>query len=126
VKIRGGAPQVLADLGFPQRTFVDRISARQPTVEEAETLALPTGTPVIRQLRVIHSDDERPVEASVLIKAAAMAAFGYEFGVLKRMRHAGGGRRCLEGALRDTGYVSKVPLGALNDPMVPFGTSVMS
>lgn len=69
-KIRGGAPAALADLGFPQRTFVDRISARQPTVEEVEALALPAGTPVIRQLRVVYSDDERPVEASVLIKGA--------------------------------------------------------
>ncbi|MFI9811514.1 GntR family transcriptional regulator [Saccharothrix variisporea] len=69
-KIRGGAPQALAGLGFPQRTFVDRISARPPTVEEAETLDLPEGTPVIRQLRVIYSDNERPVEASVLIKGA--------------------------------------------------------
>jgi GntR family transcriptional regulator len=69
-KIRGGAPQVLANLGFPQRTFIDRISARPPTVEEAETLDLPDGTPVIRQLRVIYSDNERPVEASVLIKGA--------------------------------------------------------
>jgi GntR family transcriptional regulator len=69
-KIRVGAPQALADLGFPQRTFVDRISARPPTVEEAETLDLPDGTPVIRQLRVIYSDNERPVEASVLIKGA--------------------------------------------------------
>ncbi|MBB5800600.1 GntR family transcriptional regulator [Saccharothrix ecbatanensis] len=67
-KIRGGAPQALADLGFPQRAFVDRISARPPTVEEAETLDLPDGTPVIRQLRVVYSDNERPVEASVLIK----------------------------------------------------------
>jgi GntR family transcriptional regulator len=69
-KIRGGAPRALSDLGFPQRRFVDRISARPPTVEEAETLDLPDGTPVIRQLRVIYSDNERPVEASVLIKGA--------------------------------------------------------
>lgn len=69
-KIRGGAPAVLTDLGFPQRTFVDRISARPPTMEEAETLDLPDGTPVIRQLRVVYSDSERPVEASVLIKGA--------------------------------------------------------
>jgi GntR family transcriptional regulator len=69
-KIRGGAPQALVALGFTQRTFVDRISARPPTVEEAEALDLPEGTPVIRQLRVIYSDNERPVEASVLIKGA--------------------------------------------------------
>lgn len=69
-KIRGGAPQVLADLGLPQRTFIDRISARPPTVEEVETLDLPDGTPVIRQLRIVYSDNQRPVEASVLIKGA--------------------------------------------------------
>ncbi|MEU4524762.1 GntR family transcriptional regulator [Amycolatopsis sp. NPDC024027] len=69
-KIPGGAPRVLADLGFPQRSFVDRISARPPTVDEAETLELPEGTPVIRQLRTIYSDRQRPVEASVLIKGA--------------------------------------------------------
>lgn len=69
-KIRGGAPHVLAGLGFPQRSFVDRVSARPPTVEEAETLELPEGTPVIRQLRTIYSDEQRPVETSVLIKGA--------------------------------------------------------
>lgn len=69
-KIRGGAPQVLTELGFPQRAFVDRISARPPTMTEAEALDLPDGTPVIRQLRVVYSDGERPVEASVLIKGA--------------------------------------------------------
>jgi GntR family transcriptional regulator len=69
-KIRGGAPQALTNLGFPQRSFIDRVSARPPTVEEAETLDLPEGTPVIRQLRIIYSDNERPVEASVLVKGA--------------------------------------------------------
>jgi len=68
-KIRGGAPRVLADLGFPQRRFVDRILARPPTVEEVEMLELPEGTPVIRQLRTIYSE-RRPVEVSVLIKGA--------------------------------------------------------
>ena len=69
-KISGGAPRVLAELGFPQRSLVDRISARPPTVAEAEALDLPDGTPVIRQLRVVYSDNERPVEASVLVKGA--------------------------------------------------------
>ena len=77
-KIRGGAPQALADLGFPQRTFVDRISARPPTVEEVETLDLPDGTPVIRQLRVIYTDKKRPVEASVLIKGAHLYELLYQ------------------------------------------------
>jgi GntR family transcriptional regulator len=40
-KIRGGALQALAELGFPQRTFVDRISARAPTPNEVEALTCP-------------------------------------------------------------------------------------
>ena len=38
-----------------------------PTTEEVEILDLPN-VPVIRQFRVIYSDSERPVEASVLVK----------------------------------------------------------
>lgn len=67
-KIRGGAPRALADLGYPQRGFVDRLSVRMPTTEELEALELPDDVPVVRQFRVVHSDDLRPVEASVLIK----------------------------------------------------------
>ncbi|MEV4316775.1 UTRA domain-containing protein [Actinocrispum sp. NPDC049592] len=53
------------------------MSARPPTVEEAETLDLPDGTPVIRQLRIVHSDNERPIEASVLIKGAHLYELQY-------------------------------------------------
>ena len=66
-KIRGGAPRILADLGYPERYFTDRVSVRMPTTEEIGLLDLPN-VPVIRQFRVIYSDDDRPVEASVLIK----------------------------------------------------------
>jgi GntR family transcriptional regulator len=66
-KIRGGAPRVLTDLGYPQRYFTDQVSVRMPTTEEVRSLDLPN-VPVIRQFRVIYSDDERPVEVSVLIK----------------------------------------------------------
>lgn len=69
-KIPGGAPQALATLGYPQRDFVDRLSARLPTTEELETLELPDDVPVIRQFRIIYSDAHRPVEASILIKGA--------------------------------------------------------
>jgi GntR family transcriptional regulator len=68
-KMRGGAPRVLAELGYPQRYFTDAVSARMPTAEEASLLALPD-VPVIRQFRVIYSDNDRPVEASVLVKGA--------------------------------------------------------
>lgn len=67
-KVRGGAPAVLAELGYPEREFADRLSVRPPTTEEAERLDLPPGVPVIRQFRVVYSDNQRPVEVSVLIK----------------------------------------------------------
>lgn len=75
--IRGGAPQALSDLGYPQRYFVDRLSTRPPTSEELEGLELPDDIPVIRQFRVIYSDHDRPVEVSVLIKGAHLYELEY-------------------------------------------------
>jgi GntR family transcriptional regulator len=76
-KIKGGAPQVLADLGYPQREFTDLLSTRPPTVEEAEGLELPEGVPVIRQFRVIYSDGMRPVEVSILVKGGHLYSLQY-------------------------------------------------
>jgi GntR family transcriptional regulator len=76
-KIRGGAPQVLADLGFPERYFEDRISVRQPTADEVEGLDLPADVPVFRQFRVIYSDSQRPVEVSILIKGGHLYELSY-------------------------------------------------
>mgnify|MGYP001290366219 CR=1 FL=1 len=76
-KIRGGAPRVLADLGYPQRLFIDRVSARPPTTEEAEQLGIPQGVPVIRQLRVIYSDNKKPVEVSVIVKPGHLYELRY-------------------------------------------------
>ncbi|MBB5138794.1 GntR family transcriptional regulator [Thermocatellispora tengchongensis] len=76
-KIPGGAPQALADLGFPQREFEDRISVRQPTTEEQEGLELPDDVPILRQFRVVYSDSRRPVEASILIKGGHLHELRY-------------------------------------------------
>lgn len=69
-KITGGAPRVLADLGYPEVFFTDRVSARPPTTEEFEDLQVPDDVPVIRQFRTIYSENERPVEVSIQIKGA--------------------------------------------------------
>jgi GntR family transcriptional regulator len=69
-KIAGGAPHVLAEIGYPQLHFEDRVSARPPTTEELEALEIPDNVPVIRQFRVVYSEGERPVEVSVQIKGA--------------------------------------------------------
>ncbi|WP_245974622.1 GntR family transcriptional regulator [Thermomonospora umbrina] len=75
-KIKGGAPRVLANLGFPQVRFIDEVSARHPTTEEIELLDLPN-VPVIRQFRTIYSHDDLPVEATVMIKGGNLYELRY-------------------------------------------------
>ena len=68
-KIPGGAPRLLADLGFPQRPdWEDYYSSRLPTTTEIEQLELPDDATVLRQFRVVYTDERRPVEASILVK----------------------------------------------------------
>lgn len=76
-RIRGGAPAVLAELGYPEREWTDRISTRPPTTEEAERLEVPDGVPVFRQFRTVYSRDERAVEVSVLIKPGHLYELQY-------------------------------------------------
>ncbi|WP_189383228.1 GntR family transcriptional regulator [Streptosporangium nondiastaticum] len=78
-RIKGGTPTLLAELGFPPRLSVDRVSARVPTQEEYSALQLPSSLPVLRTLRVLYSDDERPVEAAVMAKAGHLYELQYEF-----------------------------------------------
>lgn len=76
-RIRGGSPRVLAELGYPQDGFVDRVSSRMPTSEEIEVLDLPQ-VPVIRQFRIMRSVGGRTVEVSVLVKGAHLYEVSYQ------------------------------------------------
>lgn len=76
-KIKGGAPKVLAELGYPERWFVDEVSVRPPTTDEVQLLELPDGVPVMRQARILYSDNEKPVEASVLVKGGHLFVLRY-------------------------------------------------
>ncbi|MFC9620960.1 GntR family transcriptional regulator [Streptomyces sp. NPDC056930] len=78
-KIPGGTPTLLAEMGYPPRLSVDRVSARVPTQDQYQALRLPGGLPVLRTLRVVYSDDERPVEATVMVKAGHLYELQYEF-----------------------------------------------
>lgn len=78
-RIRGGTPTLLAELGYPPRLSVDRVSARVPTQEQHQALQLPSSLPVLRTLRVVYSDDERPIEATVMVKAGHLYELEYEF-----------------------------------------------
>lgn len=78
-KIKGGTPTLLAELGHPPRLSVDRISARVPTQEQYTALQLPSDLPVLRTLRVVYSDHDRPIEATVMVKAGHLYELQYEF-----------------------------------------------
>ncbi|MFF6778609.1 GntR family transcriptional regulator [Streptomyces sp. NPDC012637] len=69
-RIRGGTPALLDSLGFPPREFVDELSSEIPTEEEVVALELPKDMPVLLAFRVVYSDDRRPIEATVMTKAA--------------------------------------------------------
>ncbi len=58
---------------------VDRVSARVATQEQYRLLRLPGDLPVLRTLRVVFSDDERPIEATVMVKAGHLYEVQYEF-----------------------------------------------
>ncbi|MGW1767749.1 GntR family transcriptional regulator [Streptomyces sp. NPDC002073] len=78
-KIHGGTPTLLTALGFPPRLGVDRVSARVPTQEQFTRLRLPSDLPVLRTLRTVYSDDDRPVEVTVMVKAGHLYELRYEF-----------------------------------------------
>lgn len=40
---------------------------------------LPSDLPVLRTLRVVYSDDQRPVEVTVMVKAGHLYELQYEF-----------------------------------------------
>lgn len=69
-KIKGGSPTLLANLGYLPREMVDRVTCRQPTEEEYLHLELTTEVPVVRTFRVVYSDNQKPIEATIMVKAA--------------------------------------------------------
>ncbi|WP_098027026.1 GntR family transcriptional regulator [Streptomyces sp. st115] len=79
-RIPGGTPTLLASFGYPPRLSVDRVSARVATQEQYRLLRLPGDLPVLRTLRVVFSDDDRPIEATVMVKAGHLYEVQYEFG----------------------------------------------
>ncbi|MFJ5657057.1 GntR family transcriptional regulator [Streptomyces microflavus] len=78
-RIPGGTPTLLASLGYPPRLSVDRFSARVATQEQYRLLRLPGDLPVLRTLRVVLSDNGRPIEATVMAKAGHLYEVQYEF-----------------------------------------------
>lgn len=61
-KVVGGVYRAFAALGRPPATTTERITARMPTPDEAETLSLDMGAPVMTVLRTTAAEDGTPLE----------------------------------------------------------------
>lgn len=68
-KIPGGASKLLADMGHLSTKCEEVVTAHMPSPEEARTLQLDDGVPVLRLFRVVKAGD-RAVEANVFTLAA--------------------------------------------------------
>ncbi|MFF0409096.1 GntR family transcriptional regulator [Kitasatospora sp. NPDC004745] len=78
-KVKGGVPTLLAEMGFPFRRSVDRVSARTPTADQGVHLKMPVGElPVLRTFRTVYSDDDRVIEVTVMAKAGHLYELQYE------------------------------------------------
>jgi DNA-binding GntR family transcriptional regulator len=77
-KIPGGAVAHLASLGYPPRRVVEDVTARLATPVEAEEFGLELPAAVVELSRVIFSDDDRPVEASMMLSPADARRLRYE------------------------------------------------
>jgi GntR family transcriptional regulator len=75
--IPGGSPALLHEMGYPTRSQDDAVAARPATTEEYEALEIPRDVPVIEVFRVVYSDEERPIEVTILTKPAHRFKMGY-------------------------------------------------
>lgn len=75
--IPGGSPALLQEMGYPARSQDDVVGARPATTEEYEALEIPRDVPVIEVFRIVYSDNEKPIEVTLLTKPAHRFKMGY-------------------------------------------------
>jgi DNA-binding GntR family transcriptional regulator len=69
-KIRGGAVNLLAELGFVAHAANEEVMSRPASLLESETLELPASDWVLDVFRVVKASDGRPFEATSMIMRA--------------------------------------------------------
>jgi GntR family transcriptional regulator len=80
-KVKGGAPTVLAELGYRAARVEEYVEARTPTEEERSALELGDRDPVLILSRLTLSQDDEPVEVSVMVMKASKRRLHYEIEV---------------------------------------------
>lgn len=77
-KIPGGAVAFLADLGHPPRRVSEDVSARPATSDERTTLQLGAQSCVLVLARTLFTENDLPVEASIMTMVADGRRLRYE------------------------------------------------
>ncbi|NLU68007.1 GntR family transcriptional regulator [Streptomyces sp. HNM0574] len=75
----GGTYKRLEELGSAPVSFEEDVRARMPSAAEAESLAVPAGTPVIEVYRTAFTADGRPVEVNRMLLDAGSYVMRYRF-----------------------------------------------
>jgi len=74
----GGIYARIEELGHELGRFVEDVTARMPTLEEARALGLSVGTPILHLVRTAYDTDGTPVEVCDTVMAADRYVLNYE------------------------------------------------
>jgi GntR family transcriptional regulator len=80
-KIRGGSTTLLSELGYAPRHVSEDVSARPPTADERDLLALGDTDWVLVLFRLVRTDAGLPVEVSVMTMIAKYRHLQYQLTV---------------------------------------------
>jgi DNA-binding GntR family transcriptional regulator len=81
-KVKGGAPTLLAELGYEPRDVVENVSTRPATPGELETLAMSDASEWVLTLRRTITDDSgRPYEVFVSVAPGRIGQLNYSMKV---------------------------------------------
>ncbi|WP_369274490.1 UTRA domain-containing protein [Streptomyces sp. R11] len=69
-KIKGGAPTLLAELGYQPRRVAEDLEFRSASESERTALALPEGAAVLTLLRTTSTEDGSPYEVQLMVMKA--------------------------------------------------------
>ena len=75
--IPGGSPALLTEMGYPTRSQDDAVDARPATKSEYEALEIPRDVPVLDIFRIVYSDNEKPIEVTLMVKPSHRFKMGY-------------------------------------------------
>lgn len=77
-KVQGGAPTLLADLGYEPHGVTENVRTRPATPEELATLAMPDASEWVLTLRrTIADDSDRPYEVFVSVAPGRIGQLNY-------------------------------------------------